>query len=414
VTKLTLTGAANLKAVGNNLGDVITANNGNDLLVGGTGNDTLIGGAGLDTFAMGRGMGNDIVIDTSTKGGAVLLDAGMSLSDLKLTRQGDNLQIQIIGSTDSMSIKDYYLNPQTAWTIVDRAGQTASPQDLAAPSRYDIVQLEKNFIAQIKQTYGTSQQWTINDGWYSGGIDQLEITTRYTGQSLDIQHNVSYLNGATFSYVDRNSSIYPDIQMQSGTTTTIQQIQISADAPVIYATATTTLNITTDGIKWASANPRYLSFSTPDLSAQTSITRTVPVADSGGKVIGYDQQVITPNSGLAGFRSWFWEADGYQLSSTSVSSPYTSMQNMRVAIVHDNVTEVIEQVNIGAGNHTVYGDSTTVVNSGSGNNVIMMQVLCIRAMVMTRSVMREPCTAERAITILSMRQAPMAVRVTTR
>ena len=120
------------------MGDMITANNGNDTLVGGTGNDTMTGGAGYDTFTLGRGMGNDIVVDTSVYGAAIQLDASVALSDLQLTRQGDNLQIQIAGSADSMVLKDYYLNPQTAWTIKDSAGNSATPDSLSAPPRYDI------------------------------------------------------------------------------------------------------------------------------------------------------------------------------------------------------------------------------------------------------------------------------------
>ncbi len=52
VTKLTLTGTANISGTGNNLADTIIANSGNDTLIAGSGLATLVGGSGNDTFVV--------------------------------------------------------------------------------------------------------------------------------------------------------------------------------------------------------------------------------------------------------------------------------------------------------------------------------------------------------------------------
>ena len=64
VTRLILTGSANISGTGNNLNDVITANNGNDTLVAGSGLATLIGGAGNDTFVINNA--GDVIQAQST------------------------------------------------------------------------------------------------------------------------------------------------------------------------------------------------------------------------------------------------------------------------------------------------------------------------------------------------------------
>ncbi|MBZ9647468.1 M10 family metallopeptidase C-terminal domain-containing protein [Sphingobium sp. 3R8] len=67
IEKLILTGAANINATGNDLGQTITGNSGNNILSGLGGNDVLNGGLGADTL-MG-GTGADIFLFNSTLGG---------------------------------------------------------------------------------------------------------------------------------------------------------------------------------------------------------------------------------------------------------------------------------------------------------------------------------------------------------
>ncbi len=91
--------------------DTIKGGNGNDQITGGAGNDTLTGGAGNDTWFFGRGDGQDIVIATDTatsRTDRIQLAAGIATSDIRLSRVGNNLIIQIIGSTDQINVQNYY------------------------------------------------------------------------------------------------------------------------------------------------------------------------------------------------------------------------------------------------------------------------------------------------------------------
>jgi serralysin len=55
IENLTLLGAANISATGNNLDNILTGNNGQNVLSGGFGSDTLVGGLGNDTLVGGLG-----------------------------------------------------------------------------------------------------------------------------------------------------------------------------------------------------------------------------------------------------------------------------------------------------------------------------------------------------------------------
>ena len=105
----------NINATGNELANIITGNRGNNVLTGGLGNDTLIGQAGNDTYQFARGDGQDIVIDNdATLGNTDVLQlTNINQTNLWFKHVGNDLQINVLGTTDQITVKDWYLGGTT-------------------------------------------------------------------------------------------------------------------------------------------------------------------------------------------------------------------------------------------------------------------------------------------------------------
>lgn len=100
----------NINATGNDLANGITGNRGNNILNGGKGNDTLVGQAGNDTYVFNRGDAQDTIIESDTTAGNtdVLQLNGINQTNLWLKHVGNDLNISIMGSTDAITLKDWY------------------------------------------------------------------------------------------------------------------------------------------------------------------------------------------------------------------------------------------------------------------------------------------------------------------
>ena len=111
VDNLTLTGTTKADALtGKDGNDTLSGLAGNDTLAGGKGNDSLIGGKGNDTYLFNRGEGQDTIVDTdSTWFNSDLLKVGGATSkQLWLTKSGSNLDIKILGTTDKVTVQDWF------------------------------------------------------------------------------------------------------------------------------------------------------------------------------------------------------------------------------------------------------------------------------------------------------------------
>ncbi len=92
--------------------DRIRAYAGHDVLRGGAGDDLLDGGAGDDTYLVGRGDGNDRIED-SAGADTVRWGAGITLADLALVGDGQDLRVEI-SDTQTLTLASWFDNPTTA------------------------------------------------------------------------------------------------------------------------------------------------------------------------------------------------------------------------------------------------------------------------------------------------------------
>ena len=124
VENLTLQGGAAINGTGNSLANVLTGNTGNNNLSGGAGNDTLTGGAGVDllnggtgndTYLFNRGNAVDTIIDSDTTVGnkdTLQLGADVANDQLWFSQSGNNLEIQIIGTSGRMVVRNWFSGSQ--------------------------------------------------------------------------------------------------------------------------------------------------------------------------------------------------------------------------------------------------------------------------------------------------------------
>ncbi|NYZ66287.1 hypothetical protein H0A36_09710 [Endozoicomonas sp. SM1973] len=93
--------------------DTLLAGEGNDVLEGGKGNDSLDGGAGNDIYLFGRGDGQDRINNYDPRQGSLdklRFKSGVSPQDVRLRRNANQLIAEIIGTSDSVIINNFFHN----------------------------------------------------------------------------------------------------------------------------------------------------------------------------------------------------------------------------------------------------------------------------------------------------------------
>jgi Ca2+-binding RTX toxin-like protein len=132
VENLELKGGSSINGTGNALDNVLTGNSADNVLVGGAGadvltgaggNDTLQGGTGNDRYQVGHS-GQDTISENDATAGntdTVAYDLGIVPMDLVLERIVNDLRIAIHGSSDQVTIQNWY-NGTANQTEVIQAG----------------------------------------------------------------------------------------------------------------------------------------------------------------------------------------------------------------------------------------------------------------------------------------------------
>jgi Ca2+-binding RTX toxin-like protein/subtilisin-like proprotein convertase family protein len=109
--------AGNLGAAfGGDGNDTLIGNGSGDTLDGGRGNDTMIGN-GYDTYVFDAHGGQDVIVNglASNAGptGELIMGQGLAPENYWITRSGNNLLIQILGTKQRVTINSWYTSPSS-------------------------------------------------------------------------------------------------------------------------------------------------------------------------------------------------------------------------------------------------------------------------------------------------------------
>ena len=158
-----------------------------DVLDGGIGNDYLAGGAGNDKYIFRLGDGQDIIDDKSASyyydsygsGGdadTLAFQAGINPSNVVVTRGQYDLYLNIVGTTDSVTIQNYFINRIGTIELISFADGTVWNEDMIRE--------------KARHIEGTSSNNELQ-GFY----DQSDIIHGYAGNDT-----ISASSGDDFAY----------------------------------------------------------------------------------------------------------------------------------------------------------------------------------------------------------------------
>jgi len=153
IERLTLTGTGTIDGTGNSLSNVLTGISAANVLTGGAGNDTLAGDLGNDTYRINRGEGQDTISEndgTIGNSDSLLYGATINPLDLVLSRQVNDLRIAIHGSTDQVTVQNWYSAPTTAQVETIQAG---NGQTLLSTQVDQLIQAMASFSQQTGLTW---------------------------------------------------------------------------------------------------------------------------------------------------------------------------------------------------------------------------------------------------------------------
>jgi len=86
----------------------VTGNAGDNIIIGSHGDDTLLGGAGDDTYVVNPGDGQDTISESAGNSDRLLYGATINPLDLVISRQANDLRIAVYGSTDQVTIQNWF------------------------------------------------------------------------------------------------------------------------------------------------------------------------------------------------------------------------------------------------------------------------------------------------------------------
>ncbi|PTQ73712.1 calcium-binding protein [Pseudomonas sp. GV071] len=148
---------------------LVDTNAADNTLDGGLGNDTLYGSANSDTYMFFAAGGQDTIVETASTPNAVdVLYLDVNSEDLWFTRNGEDLDIAVIGTQDKVTIKDWYasefarieqIQTYDGKTLLDSQVQNLvdAMASFAPPAAGEFSQSE-NYLAQLSTAIAVNGQ----------------------------------------------------------------------------------------------------------------------------------------------------------------------------------------------------------------------------------------------------------------
>ncbi|MGE0108349.1 MAG: calcium-binding protein [Bdellovibrionales bacterium] len=106
----TVVGSLNL--TGSSGDDTLIGSEGSDVLDGVLGSDLLRGNGGADQYVFGRGYGQDVIDNyhTTTDQSVLTFNADVLPGDVQMARDNDNLVLSITGTSDAVTIQNFFVD----------------------------------------------------------------------------------------------------------------------------------------------------------------------------------------------------------------------------------------------------------------------------------------------------------------
>jgi hypothetical protein len=154
--------------------DTITGSYGNEKFIAGKGDDKISGGRGNDTYIFNIGDGKDILTDydygyNDSLSDKIVFGEGIETSDLLFSRQGNDLQINISGTDDTVTVKNQY---NTLYYRIENF-QTADGSTLSYTNIDYLIQAMSEFTADTGMT--ASEAAEENNQAYSDIVNQMWV-----------------------------------------------------------------------------------------------------------------------------------------------------------------------------------------------------------------------------------------------
>lgn len=176
---------ANVNVTANDLGDTIAGNSGNnrltgglgnDILVAGTGNDMLTGGGGYDVYKVGPVFGQTVINNAATDGttnpqGEVDFGSRVADEDLWFARNGNDLQVNVLGTFDQLTIAGWYSSSRAQVESFNTADglklDSQISQLVSAMATYSSANTGFNPVTATQMPNDGALQGAIGSAWHS-------------------------------------------------------------------------------------------------------------------------------------------------------------------------------------------------------------------------------------------------------